>query len=596
MDIIKRLDWLLPLFIWLLIFIKNISSKLLFVDYIPSTHFDTIKALYLSNFNYVFNLFDFLKLLFYHLHLLSIVFQISILIAMYVSYFYIKRLYVKKGMIFTLLFAFIYFFNAFVYTRIMAGHLGTLLSYLLMPVFLYYLFNFFKYDLDRKYLIKLVISMAIVSLFAIHFFVINFIIFLVASFYFYFFKNFQLKSWFLRMLRIPNKKPEINLEFGHFKNLGHFKNKYYLKRYLISFGLILLILVLLNIFWIQGLFSSGIFSSIDMNDESFFSPKMSQNIPAVAKIMGMWGFWRESGMITAYSSFPLPIWYIMLSILLIPLIIGFLYPLSKKSLFFFTLFWIGLILGTGISHPFSKPFFDFLFKYIPLFNGFRDSHKLVSLIALSYAYLVPSFLLNIKEKYKRLFPPALVIIIVFFLLFTFPLLGLWNQQKSIDYPKDYYDLGSYISSINITGYIIYLPWQQYLTYNWTSGIFSDGRIPAPINHIIKQSVITGPDEYGSPDLLQRNIKQCLSENDKSCLQNLGIEYIIKDKCAFYPQTYTFLSPPVYENNCLSLYKLNNKQVQINYNPPLRFILGVMISIVTLIVLIYVLFKIKKTNL
>ncbi len=551
------LDYLLPAAIWLLIFGKNIFSNMVFVDYVPSVSFDVIKLLKLYNYSYVFSLFDALKLIFALLGLLSIIFQFSILIAMFVSYFYIKKLFIKKGIIFPLVFAFIYFFNPFVYTRIMVGQLGVVLSYLLVPASLYYIFVFFLLDLDKRSLIKLVISMTLVSLFEIHFFVINFVIFLVASFWFYFFKN-----------------------------------KFEIKKYLIYLSIIISLLILLNVFWIQGLFSSGIFSVINTEHKQFFSPKMSQNIPAVAKIMSMWGFWRENGMIAPYLSFPHAIWYLMVFLLITLFLIGFFNFYNKKSFFFFTLFWIGVVFGTGISHPYTKPFFDFLFNYLPLFNGFRDSHKLVSLIALAYAFFIPLALVYVREKYKKLFIPFLVFIVIFILFFTFPLIGLWNQEKSVQYPIEYIKVGKYLDSQNISGYIIYLPWQTYLTYNWTYGITSDGRIASPINQIIKQPVIIGPDEFGSPDRLQNNITYCLSESDTSCLENIGVEFVIKDKCAYFLQNYSMFKNPIYENNCISLYKLNNSWVE-KQKVPLKFIISAIISILTLIILIFLLTKNKK---
>lgn len=555
LDIVYKLDYLLPIFIWAAIFGKNIFYHLLFVDFVPSTFFDTVKFLYLSDFNYTFSLFDILELILYPFNLISYSFVISVLIAMLVTYFYIKRLFIKKPVVFRIIFAFIYFFNAFVYTRIMSGQLGVLLAYLLIPVFLYYLFCFFKF-FNNNSLIKLVISMTLTSLFAVHFFVINFIIFLFASFWFYFYKN-----------------------------------KYSLKKYLSCFSVIVILLVLLNAFWIQGVFSSGIFSSIDSSHEDFFSPKMSEDIPAVAKIIGMYGFWREGGLIRSYISLPLFLWYIMLFLLILMALIGFLNPVNKKSMFFFTLFWIGIILGTGISHPYIKPFFDFLFNYIPLFNGFRDSHKLVSLIALSYAYLIPASLLYVKEKYKKLYFPFLGFIIIFFLLLSFPLLGLWNQQKSVSYPQDYFKAGNYFENQNISGRIIYAPWGTYFTYNWTYNTSSDGRIAVPINHIIKQRVLIGSDKYGSKNLLDMNISKCLDNKNTSCLEDQGVEYVIKDKCAYSPDDYSWFSSPVYETGCISIYKLEARSIEKQEIPP-RFIIGVFISLITLMLLIGLVMKYK----
>lgn len=552
---IKKLHWLLPIVVWLLIFGKNIFSNFILLDYAPITFPDTLKSLYLTNYAYVFNGLAVLKIILYPLNLLPTMFTLSVLIAMLVSYFYIHRLFKSKPIAFTILFAFIYFFNPFVYTRIMVGQIGVVISFLLIPAYLYYLIELFRKDLDKKAIMKMCLAMTASSLFAIHFFAINFIIFLAGSVFFYFYKN-----------------------------------KFSLKKYSACLLVTVSILILINLFWIQGIFSTGIFSTIDSGHEDFFSPKMSANIPAVAKIISMWGFWREGGMITSYNSIPAVMWYALLFLLIIAAITGFLNPASNKkksAYFFFSLFWTGIILGTGISHSYTKPFFDFLFNYLPLFNGLRDSHKIVSLIVLSYAFFISSFVLFVRERHKKFYIALILAVFIFFLVFSFPLIGLWNQLHPVSYPDDYYKANSYFNSQNITGYIIYLPWQSYLTFNWTKNSSLDGRISVPINQIVEKNVLLGPDEWGTQTKLGKNISICIENQSIGCLENNNVQFIIKDRCSYYPDNYSWISikAKAYENKCLTIYKINNKEEISRQKIPIRFIIGVIVSLITLIIII-----------
>ncbi len=557
------LDYLFPVNIWLIIFGKNFFESLLFVDYVPWTFFSIKKILLMSNFAFSPILFEALKFILAPLNLLHIFFQVSILISMLVSYHYIKKTFLEKGFLFPILFAFIFFFNPFVYSRIMIGQIGILVSYFLMPVYIYYLLNFFKSELNLNQAIKLGIAFTIVSSFSIHFFAINLLLFLVASFWIYFYRNDK-RNWY---------------DYTKF------------------FVLFVILILLLNAFWIQGFFSNNIFSSIDSSHEEFFSPKMSQDIPAVGKIMGMWGFWREAGYIKPYKEIPVYIWYLFLAMLIFLFLAGHYYSENKKERkFFFSLFWIGLILGTGISHPYTKPFFDMLFNYLPLFNGFRDSHKFVSLIALSYAYFIPYLITAINLKLNKVFNQILTVVVVgaFILIYTFPMVGLWSQIQPVYYPGSYYEVNEFLESQKVTGQIVYFPWQTYLTYSWSLKSSSDGRISVPIQGIVRKNVVVGSDKWGFEDGVNSAITKCVMEKSAKCLEDNNIQFVLKDKCALYSDEYSFISlEPVFKSECIDIYKISDNASISEKKIPIRFTIGCLITLFTLIILISWMIRVRK---
>lgn len=554
--------------IWILIFGKNILSQMLFVDYVPNTFPNLVKILVSSSFTARISLFDIFNNLFSIINIQSIAFQFSILLAMLISYIYIKKIseFKSNSKLFSLLFALIFFFNPFVYARIMIGQVGVILSYLFLPVFMFYLLTLFK-DFQPKTAIKAALAAALVSNFQAQYFAFIILIFIITLISFYFSKNSE---------KDIKKYAKISLIF-------------------------LAIFIVFNIYLIQGLFSDNIFSSINSQHESFFAPKPDAGISAISKIIGMWGFWRELAYTTPYDKLS-SLWYIMLLIIIILLIWGYYNDMNfSHSKTFFAMWWIGILFAAGISHPFTAPIFDFLFKNLPFFNGFRDSHKFLALTAFAYAYFIPIGIYDIAErlKAKKLTNYAIIAIAALFIIaYSYPMINLSSQINSTQYPSSYAELNTFLQTHQTNNYIIYLPWQTYLTYQWTYQTSSDGRIAAPINQIIQAPVLVGPDEFSGQTLIQSKISSCISQKSIQCLQNNNIKYIIKDKCAVYPDNYSWINTNnIFSNSCLDVYELNPSS-SVKQTISIIPIIAIQISLLAIIVaLIYVIYKkpVKESN-
>lgn len=183
--------------------------------------------------------------------------------------------------------------------------------------------------------------------------------------------------------------------------------------------------------------------------------------------------------------------------------------------------------------------------------------------------------------------------IAFVLIFTYPLINLHNQIQGTNYPESYKETNSYLESQNLTGHIIYLPWETYLTYTWTKNASPDGRIPVPINRLVKPIVQTGPTEWGAATEFQSDIEDCLNQNSTACLESLSVQYILLDSCAYFPDRYSFLNqtPIAHQDSCITIYRLNPKtEIDRTIKVPARFIVGSIISLLTLIILIFMLAK------
>jgi hypothetical protein len=542
----KYLHGILFSLIIILIFFNNFSNFFT-IDYTPFSKISVHKELNSNSGDKIIQLP--LKLFLSEISLIHFYFWILIILIVFLLTSNIIKSNISSFSIFLIL-----IFNPFTYLRIISGQLGIVVSFFLMPVFLHYLKQFLD-DINLKSTLTLALVYSIVSSFQIHFYVINMIIFFVAL------------MWFF--------KKELVKDY---------------KKYLTIFFIAILFL---NIYWIQGFFGGNITSQIDESHVDFFSPKQVSGVSTVARIVGMWGFWRESAYITTYSTLPLVLWYALTFMFVVLMLIGYNYKKDKISKFFLSLWTIGFILSFGISHKVLAPFFNFLFNYMPFFSGFRDSHKFVALMVLAYAYLIPQGINYIKEKLTNKFSKYAinVLFILLIILYTYPLIGLWGQVKSVEYPDSYKETNEFMNELNIEGNVIYLPWQTYLTYIWSQDVSSDGRIANPINKVIEHNIYTGSDRYGYTTRYQEQINHCLILNSKECLKESSVQYVMHDSCAFFNDEYKWIEQdPIFTNNCISIYELD-EFTQPEPKPfPFGFVLSSIISFTTLIIMVYSLRK------
>jgi hypothetical protein len=479
-----------------------------------------------------------------------------VVLAMLVAGIFITRLIPKHGWLVTAFFI----LNPFMYSRIMAGQLGVLVGYLLLPIFVYYLLEFFKKG-NSSTAIKLALTFTGQVMLQQHFVVLNAIIAIV-----------------LFAILQPNK-----LSWR-------------------SVLILVLILVALNAFWLQDLANTVSFTStITEQQAEFFAPHLTDNVPTIAKIIGMWGFWREGTYLTSYSALPLVLWYALLGVIVGTFLLGYGVMKDRRHANLFFILWaIGVVLAVGISHPLTAPIFNFLFVHVPFFAGFRDSHKFVALVALAYAFLCPVGVLWLAEKVKAQAKrfgkraaaaafyaiPALFVAAI--ILFTYPLIGLWGQVHPTTYPPSYEQTNNYLKEQNLTGYIVYLPYYDYLTYNWTLRASPDGRIANPINKLVEPVVITNPGPWGANTVQTEALGRCIEAKNQSCLEANDVQFVLADHCYADDkhQDYAWLDNNVRNDSCISIYELQNAhRVDRTTHVPLRFIIGTAISVLTLLCIV-----------
>ncbi|VVB89724.1 Uncharacterised protein [uncultured archaeon] len=260
----------------------------------------------------------------------------------------------------------LYMLNSYVYVRIMAGQLYLLFSYAILPLLLKVFINLLEKK-EKKEMIKFIFLLSVVA-FNIHILIIALTIMSIIFLF-----------WF-------NKHRDIRIS----------------KIIIIS----VILFIILNSYWIIPILTAKntMVGNIGETDYKVYAPKI-EGISGLFDLAAMYGFWREGYLYT--KDFLLG-WQVLYLIILSLAIIGFLsyYKDQKIGIYikaFAVIGIIGFILASGVNGPFGD-IVKWLFDNTIL-KGFRDSHKFVAMMVLSYSVLGGLGIAKFEEirlRYTRL--------------------------------------------------------------------------------------------------------------------------------------------------------------------------------------------------
>ncbi len=205
----------------------------------------------------------------------------------------------------------------------------------------------------------------------------------------------------------------------------------------------ILIYLAFNLYWIIPLFNTGNVLSNEIFSRELFGNEFLKLRNALTLYHP---FWSSNGPeIFSINNPPIYYW-------LVPLfaILGLLKNINNKKIIFFGILSIfGILLTKQSSAPFAGLYL-WLFENFPGFNAFREASKFFSLIAISYAVLIPSFFDKAKFKNKYIF---LILFSALSLIFIYNLkplvigsMGTMFVERTI--PNDYQILRNKINSDN----------------------------------------------------------------------------------------------------------------------------------------------------
>jgi|Deesub1362A_J573_1020465.scaffolds.fasta_scaffold02594_7 hypothetical protein len=350
----------------------------------------------------------------------------------------------------------LYMLNPYTYIRTIVGHWFILFAYSVLPLAVKYFIDVLDRK-DRKSIIKAVLVTSLVA-FNSHTLFIAFLTFSII----FIFKLYKEKS--ISIIR------PVSSAFVLF--------------------------FILNTYWLIPLITAQretILTQISTEDLTVFAPRI-ESFSALFTLASMHGFWRPGYI---YAKDFLPFWQLLFVSILFLAVHGFIsyYKHEKLGIYvkaFAVIWFIGLILAAGIRSPFAEQF-RFLFDHIPLMRGMRDTHKFVTMLALSYSYLGALGLAEIEktlEDKKPIIKKAVIFAILLIpLIYSFTFFnGFAGQIKPTDYPKDWYEVNEFLNGDKNDFKVLFFPWHQYMDFHWIPN--KDKRIANPAPHFFDKDVIS----------------------------------------------------------------------------------------------------------
>jgi hypothetical protein len=158
---------------------------------------------------------------------------------------------------------------------------------------------------------------------------------------------------------------------------------------------------------------------------------------------------------------------------------------------------IGLVMSLGVYMPVTGPLVRWAITNLPFMRGFRDTEKFSALLVLAYVYFAAHGLDLLLARIK---PPKRVslelvrdgaLLLPLLYVSTMPF-GFVNQLKPVQYPASWYSFNRQLQSNPPRGKLLFLPWHEYMSYDFTPRIIAN---PAP--DFFNASVISGTNaEFG----------------------------------------------------------------------------------------------------
>jgi hypothetical protein len=273
-------------------------------------------------------------------------------------------------------------------------------------------------------------------------------------------------------------------------------------------GLAVIGVLILNSYWL-AYFISGkstlnqVISSIGKNDLTAFATAGNGHTGLFFNVLSLYGFWLERFKRYAMPNHILWAWILIFIIFMFLIIIGIKKTIRSKSLPA-----VALIISASISFVFALgPYAaitgnvtKWAILHIPLMRGFREPEKFSALLVLAYAYfagygldvLLKHIPYEAEGRLELARDGALLLPLLY--VSTMPL-GFAGQLKAVNYPASWYVYESSLYQHPIKGKLLFLPWNEYMSYNFSSRIIAN---PAP--DFFSANVISGTNaQFGGLD-------------------------------------------------------------------------------------------------
>ncbi|MDX9893365.1 MAG: hypothetical protein RB292_03025 [Patescibacteria group bacterium] len=362
-----------------------------------------------------------------------------------------------------------YMANPFVYERFLAGQIGILVAYALLPWVVFSASNLFK-DQRWRFLVGLFFGLWLLSIFSLHFLAMAIIFILL-------------------------------LAFVHLISLIWSKKFKLFAQLILQLVILGLALALVSSYWLVPAvknYSNSNLNNFNQVDFQAFVTSSHDPLGAEFNVLSLHGFWGEVKPWAGYFIWPKDhyiFWLAMFGLLCLLSARGVIESYFKnRSLFF--LFGLtalgGLVFSLGLAPGIFQSLNQWLFDHIWFWSGFRDTQKWSAWLVLAFAYFgglgvyaVGEFVQAKKPKQLQIVSVGLMLVVVFF---TYPIWGGFSRQlKSIWYPASWQQVAEIIDHQNSDSRILFLPWHQYLSLDFNQSLVSQNPAKAFFGSRIVQS-------------------------------------------------------------------------------------------------------------
>ena len=326
------------------------------------------------------------------------------------------------------------------------------------------------------------------------------------------------------------------------------------RRSLAAITLTVAVFLAINLFWILRYASSTglVFDSMNIGDLTFFGPSSPQDV------ISLRGFWLAHAFLDVADLVPL--WWVSFIPVLYLAVDGAQRMLTNNSLR-----WLGLglcavgilsmILAAGPVIPLVKPIFLWTWDHVPPYRAFRDSHKFLLLLALSYTYLGAYSLQEISKAIwsssafvRRLLLLGITLVFVGIITYGSPIFGTWGQLKVTEFPEDWQTVRSMLVDDEDDYNVLVLPWHMYMPMPWLPNRFKNVANPAVT--FFNQSTIAG-DNLEIPHTISQSsnpvskyVEEVLARKESigqfgKAIAPLNARYVVLIKASDY-DSYRFL--------------------------------------------------------
>lgn len=406
------------------------------------------------------------------------------------------RLAKRTGNIFAQYFAGIFFiFNPFIYARLIEQP-GIALGSALFFWFLIFLLEYLEEKKIKKLVLASVCAGLAVSIFAHSIFFVG-----LLAFSLLFFDYLKTKNW-----------------------------KFFLKTLFLIFGII----IVLNANWLfsfskGGSSGAGSIASFNLSDTQAFRTRGLDGDNVYLTVLALQGYWGEyqDRFVSIREN---PFWRLAFGAIFLLAIFGlfkqwkrdcFAKPLALSAL-------VAYFLAIGIASPIFKPIVVFLYNYMPLYIGLRESQKWVIVLVFVYAYFASwgiKHLLEIKiiknyQKEVGIFCAILPIIFVFSII-----RGMHQHLTPHNFPIEWQQAKNKLSQ---NEKILFFPWHLYANLD-----FAGKNVAVPAQSFFGKNIIQANNtEFGgvyshSQDRLTLAIEKYVIKKDNP-IENMQIENFRED--------------------------------------------------------------------